>query len=374
MSFPAEKAAPIEIDFRKSVDMAAIGVTHLSLDGHFLYANRTLCNFLGYTQNEVALLSLSEVTYCSDVEATMEQLRQLRIGLSASAASERRFLHKKGRILWSTMQLSLLRSENGIAQYFVATVQDIEKAKRAEQDLLERKAILRATFDQAAIGITHVSPAGYFQRVNRKFIEMVGYSEQELLRMHIADIAYPQDRDVGMQDFERSIRGEISTFTIEKRYLRKNGGILWVRVTGSSIREAETNQSKFNVAVIEDVSERKFAEEALRDSEERFRVLIENMAQVVWEADANGQVIVDSPTWRDYTGQTKEELMGHGWLDAVHSDDRQYAEEQWKNAVSHKQPLSMDFRLQRNCSEWRWTNVRAAPLPDEGGSVRKWVA
>ncbi len=373
MSIPAKKTLPVAVDFQRSVDMAAIGIALLSLDGYFLYANPKLCSLLGYTQEEFSRLSLGGIAHRDDAEPAMDQLRRMRDSMSAGSASERRLLHKNGRVFWASLQISLIRGESGAAQYLVATVQDIEKAKRDELDLRERKAILRATFEQAAIGITHVSPAGYFQRVNRKFVEMVGYSEQELLGMHVTEIAHPADRYLGLQDFERSIRGEIATFMIEKRYLRKNGGILWVRVSGSSIRDAETNQARFNVAIIEDISERKYAEEALRESEGRFRVLIENMAQAVWETDANGRVVVDSPSWRAYTGQTREEQMGYGWLNAVHPDDRQCAEAQWRNAVSHRQPLNMEFRLCCTCMGWRWTNVRAAPLLDEDGSVRKWV-
>ncbi|MGV3743008.1 MAG: PAS domain S-box protein [Burkholderiaceae bacterium] len=373
MSIPAEKAVPVAIDFQRSVDMAAIGIAHLSLDGHFFYANPKLCDSLGYSQEELMLLSLQSIMHCGDVESAMDQLELMRKGRCASSSMERRLLRKRGDVFWANVQISLVRGKSGAAQYFVAAIQDIEKAKLAERDLLVRKAVLRATFDQAAIGITHISPSGYFQRVNRKFTEMVGYSEQELYRMHIVDIAYPEDRHLGLQDFERSIRGEIPTFTVEKRYRRKDGSILWVRVTGSSIRDAETNQPRFNVAVIEDISERKFAEEALRESEQRFRVLIENMAQAVWETDADGKVVLDSPTWRAYTGQTKEEFLGHGWVNAVHPDDRQCADEQWKNAIARKQPLDMEFRLRRGTDGWCWTNVRAAPLLDEKGAVRKWV-
>jgi diguanylate cyclase (GGDEF)-like protein/PAS domain S-box-containing protein len=373
MSISAEKESSVTIDFQQSVEIAAVGIAHLDLDEYFLYANPKFCEFLGYTRAEIGSLSLAGVIHSGDLGKMRMYLEQMLKGIDDGDSPEKRFLHKDGHILWANVQISLVRSTTDKPGHFVAAVQNIEKEKRAERALLERKAILRATFDQAAIGITHISPSGYFLRANRKFTEMVGYSEQELLHFHVADITYPDDRQLGMLDFERSIKGEIQTFTVEKRYLRRDGKIVWVRVTGASIRDVETHAPKFNVAVIEDISERKYAEEALRESEERFRVLTENMAQAVWETDANGKVVVDSPAWRGYTGQTKEEFLGHGWLDAVHPDDRRCADEQWKNAVSHKQPMNMEFRLQCKGSDWRWTNVRAAPLLNADGSVRKWV-
>jgi diguanylate cyclase (GGDEF)-like protein/PAS domain S-box-containing protein len=373
MLIPAETASPAGIDFQQSVDAAAIGIAHFTSDGFFLYANAKLCAFIGYTQDKLCSLNLTDVTHPGDMEAMFTRLEHMLDGEADVASPEKRFLHKRGHMLWATVHISLVRPPSGAPQYFVAAVQDIEKEKRAEQALLDRKAILRATFDQAPIGITHISSQGYFIRANRKFTEMVGYSEQELFHMHIADLSYPDDRDIGLEEFQRSVCGDISTFTVEKRYLKRGGKIVWVRLTVSSMRDAETGQHKFNIAVIEDISQRKYAEEALRESEARFRVLVEHTAQAVWETNADGNVVSDSSSWRSYTGQTQKEWQGSGWLNAVHPEDRQNAQEQWRQAVAQRLPLNAEFRLRCARSEWCWTNVRAAPLLDAKGAVLKWV-
>jgi PAS domain S-box-containing protein len=112
---------------------------------------------------------------------------------------------------------------------------------------------------------------------------------------------------------------------------------------------------------------------ALRESEARHRLLVESWAQAVWESDANGVVVADSPSWRAYTGQTLEEWLGYGWLDAVQPEDRPYAEQQWREAIAASRPVDAEFRLSCPNGGWRWTNVRAAPVLDAAGQIEKWV-
>jgi PAS domain S-box-containing protein len=113
--------------------------------------------------------------------------------------------------------------------------------------------------------------------------------------------------------------------------------------------------------------------QSLQVSEERFRSLVEGWAQAVWETDSEGRVITDSPSWRAYTGQSREERLGDGWVKAIHPEDRAVAEQQWREAVRERRILDAEARLQRAGDGWRWTNVHAAPLLAPDGTVRKWV-
>jgi PAS domain S-box-containing protein len=115
------------------------------------------------------------------------------------------------------------------------------------------------------------------------------------------------------------------------------------------------------------------AEERLRESDARHRLLIESWAQAVWETDAAGVVVTDSPSWRAYTGQTLPEWLGYGWLDAIHPEDRAYAERQWREAVAARGLVNAEFRLRAPDGGWRWTNVRAAPMLDAAGQIEKWL-
>ena len=97
------------------------------------------------------------------------------------------------------------------------------------------------------------------------------------------------------------------------------------------------------------------------------------MAQAFWESDAAGSQVSDSPTWRAYTGQTIVQMQGDGWANAIHPDDREDAVRSWNAAVATKKRLNAEFRLRSPDGSYRWTNVRASPLFNDDGTVRKWV-
>src|SRR5690242_18513155 len=116
-----------------------------------------------------------------------------------------------------------------------------------------------------------------------------------------------------------------------------------------------------------------FGEGDKGESDARYRLLVESLAQAVWETDADGVVVADSPSWRAYTGQTLDEWLGYGWLNAIHPDDRAYAERQWREAMAARRAVDAEYRLRTPDGGWRWTNVRAAPVFDADAHIEKWA-
>lgn len=111
----------------------------------------------------------------------------------------------------------------------------------------------------------------------------------------------------------------------------------------------------------------------LRDSEQRFRALVDASAQIVWSTDATGTVMEDSPSWRAFTGQTYAQLRGSGWRDALHPEDRDRATSAWRDAVRAKVSLANEVRVRHGSGQWRWMSVRAVPLRDPEGNVWGWI-
>lgn len=104
-----------------------------------------------------------------------------------------------------------------------------------------------------------------------------------------------------------------------------------------------------------------------------YKLLVESFAQAVWETDATGRVVIDSPSWRAYTGQSLEEWLGEGWVQAVHPDDRSDAQRQWQESIRAQKAINAEFRLCTPGSGWQWTNIQATPIMNPAGSVSRWL-
>ena len=149
---------------------------------------------------------------------------------------------------------------------------ELQAINRQLQDSEQR---FRATFEQAAVGIAHVSAEGRWLRVNKRLCELVGYSSAELLELTFSDITHAEDRKADWDKAQALLRGEITTYSMEKRYFHKNGAIIWVNLTASLVRHPDGSPNYF-ISVIEDIRERKQAEEVLlRQSKELTRSNVE---------------------------------------------------------------------------------------------------
>lgn len=145
----------------------------------------------------------------------------------------------------------------------------LAELRKAEEELRESEERFRATFEQAAVGIAHVAPDGRWLRVNQKICDIVGYTREELLKITFQDITHPDDLNTDLEFVRKMLAGEIKTYSLEKRYFRKDGTIVWIDLTVALVREA-SGVPKYFISVVEDIMNRKIAEETIRKYNEEF--------------------------------------------------------------------------------------------------------
>ena len=185
-----------------------------------------------------------------------------------------------------------LRLEDGTVLGVVAVSSDITQTKATETALRESEERFRAIFEQAAVGMALDRLDGTWIRVNDHLCTMLGYRRDELLALNFRDVTHPDDLAGNLASFQRLVDGKDTIFTIQKRYVRKDGSHLWGNLTVSLVRDP-AGTPQYLIAVIEDISQRKLAETALRESETRFRKLFEGAPLPGYLIDPADASIVD---------------------------------------------------------------------------------
>jgi len=159
----------------------------------------------------------------------------------------------------------------------------------ARRAVAESDARFRAAFENAAVGVVLVDPEGSFIRVNDTFAYMLGYSTKELETKTFQDITHPDDLPANLSVLEKAVAGEADNYCIEKRYIRKGGGVVWAKLNVGCVRKADGVVDYF-ITIIEDITERKEAEERLRKNEQKIRELLGALPAAIFVTDADGRI------------------------------------------------------------------------------------
>ena len=168
--------------------------------------------------------------------------------------------------VWTGMVLTLAGSLGGIFLAYAWNRSLSREVMARTAELQESEQRFRVTFDQAAIGITHVAPDGRWLRVNQKFCEIVGYTPTDLTKLTFQEVTSPEDLNADLGYVERMLAGKIQTYSMQKRYIQKSGSLIWVNITVSLARGPH-DEPKYFISIVEDITERKQLEEQLRQSQ-----------------------------------------------------------------------------------------------------------
>jgi PAS domain S-box-containing protein len=218
---------------------------------------------LGYEPGEFprTLDGWAAALHPEDLKPTMAAVRA-HMEKRAPYAVEYRIRRKDGVYRWWAERGAASRTPDGKPVWWIGSVTDITERKRAEAALAESEEQFRATFEQAGVGIAQVGVDGRWLLVNQRLCDIVGYSPEELSFRTFHEITHPADLEKSVDHVRRLLAGEINTYTLEKRYIRKDRSIVPVNLTVSLVREAAGRPKHF-IALFEDITDRKLAEAEL---------------------------------------------------------------------------------------------------------------
>jgi PAS domain S-box-containing protein/putative nucleotidyltransferase with HDIG domain len=313
--------------YRLLADNVTDIICAMDMDLRFTYVSPSATKILGYSVDEIMQGGLAHFLVPDSVEnaqkALMEELDSERSGqenLFRVRTLELEGICKNRYIIWLEVRATFLRASDGRPKVILAVARDITDRKRAEQTLLESEKRYRQLFEHAPTGIYKVD------FVNRKFLdvndvvcEYTGYAKEELLSMNPLNILAEESQRSFLERLTKMIAGEKIPETVEYKIRKKDGKELWVLLNTEFIKE--NGFPKGATVVVHDITEHKLSEEAIRQSEERYRLLVDNANDAIFIAQ-DGRIKFPNPKTVQILGYSLEELQQIHYMDVVHPDDR----------------------------------------------------
>ncbi|NEW80177.1 MAG: PAS domain S-box protein, partial [Gelidibacter sp.] len=363
------------IKLSRAIEQSPVSIFITNLEGDIEYANPKVTAITGYKKSEI--IGQNPRMFSSG-EKSKEGYAALWKTINAGNEWFGEFHNKKknGELFWEYASISPIKDTDGKITHYLAVKEDITKQKELINDLeeiktkaLEGQKSYKALFETIGDAIYIQDYDANFINVNSGVLSMYGYSKEELIGNTPIFLSAPDMNDMSavFESFDKVKQGIPQVFEFWGK--RKNGEIF--PKTVSQYKGTYFGQDVV-ITVARDITERKQAEDALKESEREFRQLSESMPQIVWVTRADGWNIYFNQQWVDYTGLSLEESYGHGWNKPFHPDDQQLAWDAWHNAVTKKVIYSIESRLRQNDGTYQWWLVRGVPILDENNKIIKW--
>ncbi len=341
----------------------------LDVDGRLLYMNSTGCRLME-VEDCISLTGQSwphswPAEALQDAEAAIARAR-----LGDAGRFQAFCPTYKGTPKWWDVQVTAITDDRGRAIKLLAISRDVTATKEAENQIRESEEHFRHMADHASVMLRLALLDARCAYFNRSWYEFTGQRPETALDFAWLDVVHPDDREALRAALHQASK-DLTPCRLEYRLRRHDGSYRWVLDSRAPRFDAFGSCVGFISSVI-DIHDRRLVEEALLESETRFRTLANNIAQLAWTADASGWIFWYNQRWFDYTGATLNEMQGWGWRAVHHPDHVDRVVAKISRCFQTGEVWEDTFPLRGRDGNYRWFLSRAFPIHDEQGRVAQW--
>ncbi|MDQ3999542.1 MAG: PAS domain S-box protein, partial [Actinomycetota bacterium] len=352
------------------LNSAGEGIYGLDLQGNVTFANPAAARMTGWDTEELIGRQQHSLIHHSRPDGTPYPQEECPI---YAAFRNGNIQHVTDEVFWRrdgtsfpVEYVSTPIRERGEIVGAVVVFEDVTQRKRAEAALKESEERFRSAFEDSPIGVALVGLDGRRFRVNQALCEMLGYSEEELQSEKYLEHIHPADREISSKHRRKTLEKGEGSYTLERRYVHADGHTVWNLTNVSLIQDSQGNPSHL-VCLHQDITERKEAEEKLRESEERFQSLVRNATDLITLLEEDGTISYESPTIERILGYLPEERIGKNAFDYAHPEDRERVALAFAEALDNPGEVQrpVEFRLRHKDGSWRHMETTRTNLLDD---------
>lgn len=345
---------------------APIGIATCSANKYFINANEAFCKILGYTESELQKMTIEDITHVDDLKESNQYIKDLYDGKISYFSLEKRYIKKDKSEIFGKVIVSTIRDQQGVPSIFIAELEDITNRKRMDQALKKSEEKFMKAFKSSpvAIALTRMSD-GRFLEVNKSVEKLIGYTRDELLSGTTVGLniwADSNDREYLFNELKRVG----SVFDHEFRFRAKNGSIIVTRYSAEVVNFGD-EQAILSVCI--DITDYKKSNELLRESEEKYRSIVENTRDVIMLTNPAGHVDYISPACLDVLGTPAEDIVGK-IPEIFHHEDVERVHSALAKALEGVPGTNLEYRVLTKDGSLRWVSHSWAPVLDQDKKLK----
>lgn len=350
--------------FKLLYDNAPLSYQSLDREACLIDVNKRWLETLGYERDEVIGKFFGNFMTPESAELIKERFPAF-VATGSIHDYVFNMVKKNGTIITVSYDGTIIYDKFGSFKQTHCIFQDITQKRILEEKTKESEEKFRTIFEASLVGKSITTLEGKLN-LNTSFCNILGYTKEELNNKNWREITHQEDIEQNEKNIQSILKGEVDFTRWEKRYIHKDGHIVWVDIITALKRDEKKNPLYFITEVM-DITQGKRIELELKESEYRYRSLANTGQALIWTSGLDKKCNYFNEIWLAFTGRKLEQELGDGWLEGVHPDDLQNCVDIYVDGFNNRKSFSMEYRIRHNSEKYRWIQDDGSPRYDSNG-------